>query len=124
MSQAEQILEYMMMVPGRRISTWLAYEKFHCTTLAQRIADLRKEITKEKPLLLNGINYFIDDELVTRDGKTFSEYWLAPVPVKEPKFEFKDEPEPEEPEEELNYDFYVDSDPEEPWWEEQKEFDT
>jgi hypothetical protein len=89
MSQSEQILEYMMMIPGRRISTWIAYERFNCTTLAQRIADLRIRINDKKPLLLNGVKYFIDDKLVTRDNKTFSEYWLEPVPVEVKGFELE-----------------------------------
>ncbi len=80
MSQADQILEFMMMIPGRKISTWIAYERFHCTTLAQRIADLK---AKCSVIHLNGKKYHIMDELVTRDGKTFSEYWLEPVVVKE-----------------------------------------
>lgn len=80
MSQADQILQYLMAVPGRRISTWIAYERFNITTLAQRIQDLRHD-AKIKPITLNGIEYYIDDELVTVKGKTFSEYWLEPVKV-------------------------------------------
>ena len=70
----------MIMIPGRRISTWIAYEKFHCTTICQRIPDLRKKL-ETNPLILNGREYFINDELVTKDGKTFSEYWIEPVKV-------------------------------------------
>ena len=78
MSQADQILEYMIMIPGRRISTWIAYELFHCTTICQRIPDIRKKL-EAHPLILNGIQYEVKDELVTRNGKTFSEYWIEPV---------------------------------------------
>ena len=90
MSQCEKILEYLVMIPGRRISTWQAYELFHITTLAQRIQDLRQDM-KIKPLVINGQEYFINDELVTKEiwengklvSKTFSEYWLEPIKVEE-----------------------------------------
>ena len=82
MSQCQTILEYLIMVPGRRISTWIAYENWHITTLAQRVQDLRHDL-KTKPLILNGIKYEIKDELVTKNGKTFSEYFLSPVKVLE-----------------------------------------
>ncbi len=78
MSQSDQILEYMLMIPGRRISTWIAYEKFHCTTICQRIPEIREKL-KTKPLISNGIQYEIKDELVTKNGSTFSEYYLSPV---------------------------------------------
>jgi hypothetical protein len=52
--------------------------------LAQRIADLKKEGNFK----LNGTEYFINDEYVTRDGKSFSEYWLEPVPEKQLELQF------------------------------------
>ena len=78
MSQCKQILNYMIAIPGRRIDTWKSYELFHCTTLAVRIQDLRHD-AKVKPIILNNITYEIADELVTKDGKTFSEYFLKPL---------------------------------------------
>lgn len=80
MSQVNDILNYLIAIPGRKISTWIAYERFHCTTLAVRIQDIRHKL-KAEPLILHGKKYFINDELVTRDGKTFSEYWIEPVKV-------------------------------------------
>jgi len=85
MSQKDKILQYMLEQPGRRISTWIAYEYWHCTTLAQRIADLRKEEIVE-----NGILYKICDELVYKQGKNFSEYWLEPVEVYQEEFQFQE----------------------------------
>jgi hypothetical protein len=75
MSQVDQIFNYMLAIPGRRISTWIAYEQFRCTTICQRIADLKKR----QPFQINNRQFIIKDELVTKDGKTYSEYWLEPV---------------------------------------------
>ncbi len=75
MSQCSDILNYLIAVPGRRIDTWKSYELFHCTTLAVRIQDLRHDL-KIKPLIINNQEYFIKDELVTKNGKTYSEYYL------------------------------------------------
>ena len=82
MSQCNDILNYLISVPGRKIDTWTSYELFHCTTLAVRIQDLRHDL-KVKPLILNGKEYFIDDELVTENKKTFSRYFLSPLKPKE-----------------------------------------
>ena len=82
MSQKDKILEYLIVVPGRRISTWIAYENWHITTLAQRIQDLRHDM-KIEPLFINRVEYFINDELVSKNGSTFSEYWIEPVMVPE-----------------------------------------
>ena len=71
MSQVNEILNYMY--EEGRISTWIAYERFRCTTLAQRIADLKK-----KRIILDGQEYEIKDELINRNGKTYSEYFLIP----------------------------------------------
>ena len=90
MSQKDKILQYLIMVPGRRIDTWKAYLEFHITTLAQRIQDLRQDMLTV-PLFVNHIEYYIEDELVTKNvmengklvAKTYSEYWLEPVKVEE-----------------------------------------
>ena len=71
------------MIPGRRLSKWEAYQKWNITTLSQLIADLRVEINEKTPLVLNKTKYTSADELITRDGKNFSEYWIEPVLVKE-----------------------------------------
>lgn len=82
MSQCIDILDYMkrqLFNPSMpRISTWIAIEEYGCTVICQRIPDLRKKLRKE-PLIINDVEYFIYDELVTRDGKSFSEYWLEPI---------------------------------------------
>lgn len=68
-----------MAIPGRRISTWIAYDEWHCTTLAQRMADIKDDIDHGKRIIMNGIEYEVRDELVTRNGSNFSEYWLEPI---------------------------------------------
>jgi hypothetical protein len=88
-SQAGKILEYMMMIPGRKITKWEAYKKWNITTLSQRIADLRVEINEHTPFLLNKVKYIIKDELTTEGGKTFSRYWLEPLPVEVKEFELE-----------------------------------
>jgi hypothetical protein len=75
LTQTEQILEYLTNPVGARISTWIAYEKFHCTCLAQRIYDLKKSA-----LIFNVKDIFkICEETVNKNGKHFSEYWLERI---------------------------------------------
>lgn len=62
-THSQLILEHMQ--ANQKISTWQAYETYRITCLAQRIFDLRRQ------------GYNIESELVTVDGKTFSNYWLA-----------------------------------------------
>lgn len=58
---------------GKRISTWQAYELYNITCLAQRIHDLRQ----------SGI--MIHSEIVTHNGKRFSEYWIDQLPMQTAK---------------------------------------
>jgi len=90
-TQAGKILIWLMMIPERKIDKWTAYKNWNITTLSQRIADLRVDINEKNPFLLNGIKYFIKDDLFSENGKTFSKYWLqqVPVEVKEPELMFK-----------------------------------
>lgn len=62
-TQNDTIKEHLL--TGKRISTWQAYQLYNITCLAQRIHDLRSA----------GIA--IQSEMVTREGKRFSEYWLV-----------------------------------------------
>jgi len=82
MSQKDKILNYLIAIPGRRISTWIAIKEFGCTTICQRAKELKDDLER-KPLDLNGVKYYLESELVTRDGSTYSEYWLEPVKVVE-----------------------------------------
>ena len=52
------------MLAGHSIDTWQAYKLYNITCLAQRIHDLRKA----------GLT--IQSKMVTRNGKSFSEYWV------------------------------------------------
>ena len=52
------------MLAGRTIDTWQAYKIYNMTCLAQRIHDLRKS------------GLAIESKIVTRNGKSFSEYWI------------------------------------------------
>lgn len=71
-TQTEKILDYLLNPVGTRISTWIAYEKFHCTCLAQRIYDIKKSAWYWS----GNFNYTLKEELVNKNGKHFSEYWL------------------------------------------------
>lgn len=62
-THSQLILEHLQ--ANQTISTWQAYELYNITCLAQRIFDLRR------------CGYNIASELVTVNGKTFSNYWLA-----------------------------------------------
>ncbi|WP_227428859.1 helix-turn-helix domain-containing protein [Psychrobacter sp. I-STPA6b] len=53
------------LLSGQSISTWQAYQLYQITCLAQRIHDLRNA------------GMPIDSEIVIKDGKRFSLYWLA-----------------------------------------------
>ena len=53
------------LLSGKTISTWQAYQLYNITCLAQRIHELRNA------------GMPIDSEMITRDGKRFSLYWLA-----------------------------------------------
>lgn len=74
--QIKQILNYMLNPVGTRISTWIAYEKFHCTCLAQRIFDLKK-IAYAKNWIDS--NLIFKEETVFKNGKHFTEYWLERI---------------------------------------------
>lgn len=63
LTQSDIILNHLL--TGERISTWIAYERYHITVLSQRISDLRQ----------SGIP--IQSVLVKTDGKQYSEYWLS-----------------------------------------------
>lgn len=52
------------LLAGQTIDTWQAYKIYNMTCLAQRIHDLRK----------TGLS--IESKMVTRNGKSFSEYWI------------------------------------------------
>ena len=72
------------MVPGRRIDTWKAYELFHCTTICQRMPELKEDLERT-PVILNGTKYQLQTEMVrnTNDTGYHAEYWLEPVKVEE-----------------------------------------
>ena len=53
------------LMAGKSITTWQAYHLYQITCLAQRIHDLRN----------TGLP--IDSEIVIKDGKRFSLYWLV-----------------------------------------------
>lgn len=53
------------MLAGQPIDTWQAYKLYNITCLAQRIHDLKKA----------GLS--VQSKMVTRNGKSFSEYWVA-----------------------------------------------
>ena len=53
------------MLAGNAIDTWQAYKLYNITCLAQRIHDLRK----------SGLS--VQSKMETRNGKSFSEYWVA-----------------------------------------------
>lgn len=63
LTQSDIILSHLL--TGERISTWIAYERYHITVLSQRISDLRQ----------SGIP--IQSVLVKTDGRQYSEYWLS-----------------------------------------------
>lgn len=52
------------MLAGHEIDTWQAYKLYNITSLAQRIYDLKKA----------GIP--VVSKMVTRNGKSFSVYWI------------------------------------------------
>lgn len=62
-SQNETIKAHML--AGQAIDTWQAYKLYNITCLAQRIHDLRK----------SGLT--VQSKMVIRNGKSFSEYWVA-----------------------------------------------
>jgi hypothetical protein len=62
-TQNETIRAHLL--AGESISTWQAYELYNITCLAQRIHELRNA----------GLP--IQSELVTKNGKRFSLYWLG-----------------------------------------------
>ena len=53
------------MLAGQAIDTWQAYKLYNITCLAQRIHELRKA----------GLP--IQSKMVTRNGKSFSKYWIS-----------------------------------------------
>lgn len=61
-SQNDTIKAHML--AGSVIDTWQAYKLYNITCLAQRIHDLRKA----------GLS--VQSKMVTRNGKSFSEYWV------------------------------------------------
>lgn len=73
LTQNDTIKEHLL--AGKRISTWQAYQLYNITCLAQRIHDLRS----------TGIA--IQSEMVTREGKRFSEYWLDDDSITQSKIE-------------------------------------
>lgn len=62
-SQNDTIKAHML--AGNVINTWQAYKLYNITCLAQRIHDLKK----------SGLS--VQSKMVTRNGKSFSEYWVA-----------------------------------------------
>ena len=61
-SQSDKVKEHML--AGNTIDTWQAYKLYKITCLAQRIYDLKKA----------GLS--ILSKIITRNGKTFSIYWI------------------------------------------------
>lgn len=95
-TQAGKILEYMIMIPGRKINTGICMSLLHIPTISQRMPQIKKEINKDRPLILMNkhgqpIKYYIEEAWVTEGVSTFKEYWLEPVPVEvaEPMLELK-----------------------------------
>ena len=82
MSQKDKILQYLIMVPGRRIDTWSAITLFHCTTICQRAAEIKAELER-RPLEINGVKYYLKSENVKNSSEEgyHAEYWLEPVPA-------------------------------------------
>lgn len=75
LTHSQQILDFLTNPVGTKISTWVAYEKFHITCLAQRIYDLKIEIKR-----LHGFeNFVIKSEMVYKNNKHFTEYWLERI---------------------------------------------
>ena len=62
MTQSQQVHNYIK--PGRSITPMLAFSKFRITCLAERVRDLRNK----------GIP--VKGEMVTKNGKRFSKYYL------------------------------------------------
>ena len=63
MTQSQQVHDYIKPF-GRSITPMLAFSKFGITCLAERVRDLRKK----------GIP--VKGEMVTKNGKRFSKYYL------------------------------------------------
>ncbi|WP_372886095.1 helix-turn-helix domain-containing protein [Psychrobacter sp.] len=61
-SQNDKVKEHML--AGHTIDTWQAYKLYTITCLAQRIYDLKQA----------GVS--ISSKIITRNGKTFSIYWI------------------------------------------------
>lgn len=69
-TQTEMILEYLLQ--GNKISTWIAFTKFRCTCLAQRIYDIRKSEWYNS----GNCKLKLKEETVKNNGKHYKEYWI------------------------------------------------
>ena len=83
MSQKDQIIQYLIMFPGRHLDTWKCIELFHCTTFCQRKPEI-VEYFRRHPFISEGITYKLAEGMFpnTEQGEHL-EIWLSPVKVPE-----------------------------------------
>ena len=76
-TQTDTIKAHLM--TGASISTWDAYERYQITCLAQRVHELRRS------------GFDIKSEVMVKNGKRFSLYWMDKASLLESKLPSSEE---------------------------------
>lgn len=79
MSQLKQIINWLIMIPGRHLDTWTCIQEFHCTTFCQRKPEIIEHFRRH-PFISQSIGYRLaEGEFPNTGAGTHLEIWLQPI---------------------------------------------